>query len=173
MSIFLPKIIVIVGPTASGKTQLALDLAHVFNGEVVSADSRQIYKKMNIGTAKPNGKWAELDDSVAYVVDGIPHHLIDIVDPGESFSLAHFKEQALFHIYDIIKRGKTPFLVGGTGLYIWSILDNLTIPHVPPQKKLRESLQNKSLSELVNLLTELDPEAVTDLFFFGAAKIHH
>lgn len=161
MSIFLlPKIITIVGPTAAGKTALGIALARTFNGEIVSADSRQVYKKMDIGTAKPVGTWIEVEGSRIYSVEGIPHHMVDIVDPGDEFSLAHFKERALVYIYDILKRGRIPIVVGGTGLYIWSILDNLSLPRIPPHKKLRESLNVKTTFELKNLLEQLDPEAV-------------
>nr|WP_298660597.1 tRNA (adenosine(37)-N6)-dimethylallyltransferase MiaA [uncultured Flavobacterium sp.] len=169
----LPKIIVILGPTASGKTDLGLVLAKKFNGEIVSADSRQVYKQMNIGTAKPqleNNNQIEIlnsvqNDSPVYIVDGIPHHLIDIVNPDQDFSLADFKTMATNCIQDILKRGKLPIVVGGTGLYIWTIVDNLDIPKIKPNIELRLELEKKSLSELVGQLQEIDPEsaAVIDL----------
>lgn len=153
----LPRILVILGPTASGKTSLGIQLAKKFDGEVISADSRQVYKKMSIGTAKPIGVWSDYEDVVAYMVEGIPHYMVDIVDPGEVFNLSHFKELALRYISHILQRDKLPIIVGGTGLYIWSIVDNLLLPQVPPNKKLRQSLEKKSLNELVQLLIKLDP----------------
>jgi tRNA dimethylallyltransferase len=153
----LPKIIAVVGPTASGKTRLGIELAKKFNGEVISADSRQVYKKMDIGTAKPRGIWADYEDIVAYMVEGVPHHMVDIVDPGEVFNVAHFKELALRYISNILHRGKLPIVVGGTGLYVWSLVDNLLPPQVSPNKKLRQSLEKKSLPKLVELLKKLDP----------------
>lgn len=152
----LPKIIVILGPTASGKTDLGLMLAKKFNGEVVSADSRQVYKKMNIGTAKPAG---HQNDNGVYVVGGVPHHLMDIVNPDTDFSLADFKNMATTSIYGILKRGKLPIVVGGTGLYIWAIVDNLDIPNVKPNIELRSELEKKSLAELVAQLQEIDPRS--------------
>ena len=158
MSKKLPKIVVILGPTASGKTALAIKLAKEFNGEIISADSRQIYKKMDIGTAKPKGVWEKTVGSEAYMVDGVPHYLMDIVDPGKNFTLSDFKSRAVEKINDIIARGKVPFLVGGTGLYIWSVIDNLDMPKVEPNKKLRKELEKKNLPELVALLKQLDSE---------------
>jgi tRNA dimethylallyltransferase len=150
----LPKIIVVLGPTASGKTDLALRLAKKYNGEIVSADSRQVYKKMNIGTAKPPGEWK---DGV-YVVEGVPHYMMDIVNPDEDFSLADFKTQATASIENILKKKKLPIIVGGTGLYIWTLVDNLDIPSVKPDLRLRTELEKNSLSELVLQLQELDPQ---------------
>lgn len=149
----LPKIIVILGPTASGKTDMALRLAKKFDGEIVSADSRQIYKKMNIGTAKPEGEWVK----DAYVVDGIPHHLMDVIDPGESFSLADYKALATASINDILSRKKLPIIVGGTGLYIRALVDNLDIPKIEPNKELRKQLARKKLPELAAMLVKMDP----------------
>ncbi len=151
----LPKIVVILGPTASGKTDLGLALAKQFNGEIISADSRQVYKKMNIGTAKPMGDWIK----DAYVVDGIPHHIMDIVEPDTDFSLADFKSMATDCIQDILKRNKLPILVGGTGLYIWTIVDNLDIPKTKPNLELRSDLEKNSLSELVVMLRQVDPDS--------------
>lgn len=152
-----PKLICIVGATASGKTGWGIELSKIFNGEVVSADSRQIYKKMDIGTAKPK-RSEKIKDG--YVVEGVPHHLIDVVDPGEEFTLAEFKQQATSVINDIVARGKVPFLVGGTGLYVRAVIDNLDIPSVAPNKKLRRSFETKTLPELVALLANIDPETV-------------
>ncbi len=149
----LPKVIFIVGPTASGKTDLGIFLVERFNAEIINADSRQVYKEMDIGTAKPP------KDVV------VVHHLIDVVNPSEVFSLSDFKQQAEVAIADIIARGKLPIVVGGTGLYIWSLVDNLDIPKVAPDKKMRESFEEKTLEDLVVKLKEVDPEAyeVVDL----------
>lgn len=156
----LPKIVVVLGPTASGKTSLGIQLAKKFNGEVVSVDSRQVYKKMDIATAKPVGRWKKVSwGGKVYVVEGVPHYMIDIIDPGTDLSLADYKRQAIERIYSILERGKVPFIVGGTGLYIWSIVDNLDIPNIPPNKKLRRGLERKPLSKLVAMLKKLDPEA--------------
>ncbi|MBU1292116.1 tRNA (adenosine(37)-N6)-dimethylallyltransferase MiaA [Patescibacteria group bacterium] len=144
------KLIIILGPTASGKSSLAVKLAQKFNGEIVSADSRQIYKEMDIGTAKITKK----------EMQGIPHHLIDIIKPNQEFSLAQFKKKATKIIKDIQKRDKLPFLVGGTGLYIQSVVDNLQIPKTKPNKKLRNKLESKTNQELYNQLKKLDPQAL-------------
>jgi tRNA dimethylallyltransferase len=134
-------------------------LAKKYNGEIISADSRQVYKKMTIATGKPQGTWQEVDGSAAYVVDGVPHYLMDLVDPGEEFTLAQFKESALSAIRHIFQRGKVPIVVGGTGLYLWSLIDNLSLPPVAPNKKLRVGLEGKSLPELVELLHNIDPKS--------------
>lgn len=152
------KLIVILGPTAVGKTDLAIKLAKKFDGEIVSADSRQVYKEMDIGTAKPEKSQISNLKSQKYLVKGIPHYLIDIAFPNEEFNVAIYKRLATKAIKDIQKRGKSPFLVGGTGLYIWSIIDNLKFPKVPPQEKLRKELEKKSLKELFEIYKNLDPE---------------
>lgn len=138
------KLIVILGPTASGKTSLAIKLARGFSGEIVSADSRQVYREMNIGTDKttPNK---------------IPHYLIDVVNPDEKFTLAQYKQLAVKKIKDIQKRGKIPFLAGGTGLYIQSIVDNLQIPKTKPDKKVRNKLEKMTNQELFERFKKLDP----------------
>lgn len=161
----LPKIIVVLGPTASGKTDLGIFLAKKFGGEVINADSRQVYKGMDIGTAKVAPKLktqnSKLKNKEEYIVDGVPHHLIDIVNPEEEFTLSDFKKLALVKIDDILKRGKLPIIVGGTGLYIQAIVDNLDIPKVAPDKKLRAELEKLTLAELVEKLKIADPEAYT------------
>ncbi len=155
----LPKLVALLGPTASGKTDLALAFAKKFNGEIISADSRQVFKKMDIGTAKPKGEWEMVNGRKSYIVEGIPHYGMDIVDPGQAVSVADFKKLALEAARDIAARGKIPFLVGGTGLYIWAVVDNLDFPKITPNKKLRRSLEKKSLSDLQALLNTLDPTA--------------
>lgn len=147
-----PKIIIILGPTASGKTALAIKLAKKFNGEIVSADSRQVYRGMDIGTAKPTGK--ELKQ--------IKHYLIDIKNPDQPYTLGQFKQDAVKTVRKINKTGKVPFLVGGTGLYIKAVVENLNIPEVKPNKQLRRKLERQlvkhGLPYLYGKLTALDPE---------------
>jgi len=147
------KLIVILGPTASGKSELAVKLAKKFNGEIVSADSRQIYKGMDIGTAKPTQKERKL----------IKHYLIDIKKPNQLYTVWEYKRNAIEAINQIIKKNKVPFLVGGTGLYIKAIVDNLEIPKVKPDWKLRKSLElkikTKGLKSLYDELIKIDPEA--------------
>jgi tRNA dimethylallyltransferase len=143
-----PKLIVILGPTASGKTELAIKLAKKFNGEIVSADSRQVYKVMNIGTAKPTKK----------EMKGIPHHLLDVASPKRKFTVAQYRKLALKAIEKIQKKGKIPFLVGGTFFYIRAIVDGILIPEVPPDWKLRKKLEKKSPKELYKILKKLDPK---------------
>jgi tRNA dimethylallyltransferase len=144
----LQKLIVILGPTASGKTKLAIKLAEKLNGEIVSADSRQIYKEMNIGTAKPTRK--ELKN--------IPYHLIDIISPKENFNAAIYKKLAVKKIKEVMEKGKIPFLVGGTGLYISAITNNIDFPKVLPDKKLRTKLEKKTAEELFKIYEKLDKE---------------
>lgn len=129
-------LLVVVGPTASGKTALAIDLAKKFNGEVICADSRTVYEGMDIGTAKPT----------ADEMDGIPHHLLSIVTPDQKFSVADFKQAALGVIDDIGSRGKLPILVGGSGLYIDSVLYDFTFR--PVNDHIRETFKDASVDEL-------------------------
>ena len=148
------KLIVIAGPTASGKTDLAIRLAKKFNGEIVSADSRLVYKGMDIATAKPKKD----KNKKEYYVKGVRHYLIDILEPNQEFNAALFKEQANTAIDEIIRKGKTPFLVGGTGLYIKAVVDNLDFPKIKPNKKLRLSLEKKGAEELFHIYEKLDEE---------------
>ncbi|MEI7498518.1 MAG: tRNA (adenosine(37)-N6)-dimethylallyltransferase MiaA [Candidatus Falkowbacteria bacterium] len=142
-----PRIIVIIGPTASGKTKLAVELARTFHGEIVSADSRQVYRGMDVGTGK---------DLVEY--GDVPYHLIDVADPKEQFSVAEYKRQAEKAIDDIIARGKLPFLVGGSGLYVQAVVDNFEMNDKPSANEvLREELEQKSTSELLRMLQEQKP----------------
>ncbi len=145
-------LLAIIGPTASGKTALSLKLAKKFNGEIISADSRQIYKFMDIGTDKilPPSK------------QGITHHMLDLVDPDEEFTLADFKRLALKTIDEIYRRHKLPILVGGTGLYFNAIIDNYDIPRVPPNHELRAQLaqyhEQNGTEALHQMLAERDPQ---------------
>jgi len=142
------KMITILGPTASGKTPVAARLASEIGGEVISADSRQVYRRMDIGTGK---------DLADYVVDGhqIPYHLIDIREPGTKYNLFEY-QQDFYDVYqDIRRRGKEPILCGGTGLYIEAVLKGYKLSPVPQNQQLRDSLEGESLAELTQLLTEL------------------
>lgn len=154
-----PKLIVLLGPTACGKTDWSLRLAKKHNGEIISADSRQIYNQMNIGTAKEPGEWRWSGLRRTYFIAGIPHHLIDFLDPGKKFTVAHFRDKALKYVKLSFKNKRQPIIVGGTGLYISSLADNLQIPRTPPNKKFRESLDEKNVDELFKLLQEIDSES--------------
>jgi tRNA dimethylallyltransferase len=141
------KLVVILGPTASGKTELSVKLAKKYNGEVVSADSRQIYKGMNIGSGKITKK----------EMQGIPHYLLDVANPKTRFTVAQYQKLALKAIKIIQNKNKLPILAGGTGFYIQSIVDGIVIPEVKPDWKLREKLNKKQLPDLVKQLYKLDP----------------
>lgn len=143
----LPKIIVILGPTASGKSDLAVEIARRFNGEVVSADSRQVYRGLDIGSCKITKR----------EMRGTPHHLLDVANPSRQFSVSEYQRLAKQAITDIIKRGKLPIICGGTGFYIQSIIDNIVLPRVPPNQTLRKKLSLKNTDELFKILTKLDP----------------
>jgi tRNA dimethylallyltransferase len=149
----LPPLIVIVGPTAAGKTALSLPLAEAAGGEIVSADSRQVYRGLDIGTAK-----ATPEEQAR-----IPHHLIDVVDPDETLSLAQFQEMAYAAIDDILDRGRVPLLVGGTGQYVMAVLEGWQVPRVPPDEDLRRELyrqaEEQGAEALHARLLALDPAA--------------
>jgi len=142
------KLIVILGPTASGKSELAIKLAKKFNGEIISADSRQVYKEMNIGTGKVTKK----------EMLGITHHLLDVASPKRRFTVTQYRKLTLGAISKILKKGKVPFLCGGTGFYIQAIVDGILIPEVPPDWKLRKNLAKKTVKELYKILKKLDPK---------------
>jgi len=141
-----PKVIAIAGPTASGKTKMAIDLAKQIDGEVISADSRYVYKGFNIASAKPT-----LEE-----MDGIPHHLIDIVEPEVDYSVANFYDDAKSKIYEISARGKTPIVAGGTGLYFRVLLENYDLPRVEENPELRAELELKEKEDLLSELKKLD-----------------
>ncbi len=151
--IFSPHLVAIVGPTGVGKTHLALQLGQICDGEIVSADSRQVYRFMDIGTAKPKAEELSL----------VPHHLINIVNLDEAFSLAQYQTLAFQAIADIQQRYKLPLLVGGSGLYVWAVLENWRIPQVPPNHEFRENLkkiaQNQGVEQLYQELLKVDPVA--------------
>lgn len=146
-------LVVILGPTGVGKSQLALRLARRLDGEILSADSRQVYRYMDIGTAKPSLEERKL----------VPHHLIDLVDPDEEFNLALFLELTNRKLEEVRSRGRIPLLVGGTGLYIWAFLEGWRLPPAPPNLELRKELEERArvegIDSLHQELWEVDPEA--------------
>lgn len=151
------RIIAIVGPTASGKSELAVEIAKKYNGEIISADSRQIYKGLNLGTGKVTGRWVARHRKKIFLYKTIPHYCIDYVSPNTQYTIVEFSECAKQAIADIAYRGKIPILVGGTGFWIDAVLYDTQFPHVPPNQKLRKILERKNPSELLQILTKLDP----------------
>ena len=150
-------LIAIVGPTATGKSALALHLAETLAGEIINADSRQVYRYMDIGTAKPPP-----EDFTR-----VPHHLYNLVDPDESFNLALYLEQANLAVDDIFSRSRVPILVGGSGLYVWGFLEGMAIPHVPPNPDLRARLESEAAAlgpqSLHDRLNSVDPDAAASI----------
>ncbi len=148
-----PLVVALVGPTAVGKTALSLELAEALNGEIVSADSRLVYRGMDIGTAKPTPEEQAR----------VPHHLIDLIDPAGDYSLATYQAAAYAAINAIVARGRLPLLVGGTGQYVAAVLEGWQIPHVPPQVELRNTLlaqaERDGIAILHQQLAQIDPEA--------------
>ncbi len=143
----MEKIIVIVGPTASGKTLLSIQLAQKYNGEIVSADSRQVYRGLDIGTGK-----VTQEEMLC-----IPHHLIDVVSPHDTYTVADFVRDGRNTISDILSRGKLPIIVGGTFLYVDTLLGKVSTPEVPPDETLRASLEKLNTEELFLILSKKDP----------------
>jgi tRNA dimethylallyltransferase len=148
-----PHIIVICGPTATGKTNYAIELAKKMNGEVISADSRQVYKGMDIGSGKVT----------AEEMQGIPHHLIDVASPKKVFTVTDFQKIGTQAISDILKRGKVPIICGGTGFYIDALVNQSVIPNVPPNKKLRVELSKESAIKLFEMLLKIDKRRAKDI----------
>ena len=147
------KVIAVVGPTASGKTALAIKLAHERNGEIISADSRLVYKGFDIASAKPTIEERE----------GIPHHLIDIVEPETDYTAGDYARDAKNTVEDILSRDKLPIIAGGTGLYFRVLLEHYDLPQVETNYELREELEKKSKEELTEDLKKLDFEAYNNL----------
>ncbi len=149
-----PKVIVICGPTASGKTALSIELAKKIDGEIVSADSMQIYKKMDIGSAKPTEE----------EMQGIKHYVLDFVEPSQRYSVANYKKDAIDAIEKILKKGKTPIVVGGTGLYINSLIDEIEYTDInideEYRKKLEDIANKEGLEKLYEEAKKIDPEAM-------------
>jgi tRNA dimethylallyltransferase len=142
----IPKIIVILGQTSTGKSDFAVEIARKISGEVISVDSRQVYKGMDLGTGKITAK----------EMKGIPHHLLDVASPKKVFTVSDFKKLADKKIGETIKRGNVPILCGGTGFYIDAVISGIILPEVPPNTKLRASLATKSPLQLFNMLQKLD-----------------
>lgn len=147
------RVIAVVGATASGKTSYAIELAKKINGEIISADSRLVYKGMDIGTAKPT-----IDE-----MQEIPHYMIDVVEPEYNYSVGLYVKEAKKYITDIISRGKVPIVVGGTGLYFRVLLENYDLPDVKPDYELRKELSSYSYEELLEILTKLDEKAANSV----------
>ena len=143
----MKKVIVILGQTATGKSNLAVKIAKKINGEVISADSRQVYKNLDIGTGKLTKE----------EMKGIPHYLLDVAKPKYKFTVAEYQKLAIYAMADIFKRGKTPIICGGTGFYIDAITKGIVFPEVPPNIKLRKKLVSLSAIALFSTLKKLDP----------------
>lgn len=141
------KVIAVVGPTASGKTNLSVEIARRFNGEIISADSRQVYTGLDIGTGKVTSR----------EMRGVPHHLLDVASPKRTMSVVQYERLATRAIRDILKRGKVPIICGGTGLYIDAVLTTASFPEVPPNPKLRKELEKLAPEKLFEKLEMLDP----------------
>ena len=159
------KVIAVVGPTASGKTSLAVEIAKAVGGEIISADSMQIYKGMFIATAQPSEEEKQ----------GIPHHLISIIDPSETYSVAQFVSDAKRCIEDIVSRGNVPVIAGGTGLYVDSLLYGIDFGFVPDNSemrdKLRDRLEKEGAEKLLSELRQIDPETAQTLHVNNAGRI--
>lgn len=147
------KVIVILGPTASGKSELAIKIAKEINGEIISADSRQIYKGLDIGTEKITKKEME----------AVKHHMIDITDPRKTYTVSQYQKAAKKILNKIFKKRKIPIIVGGSGFYIDALIYDYKLPEVPPQPKLRKQLEKKSTKELFQMLQGLDPKRATNI----------
>jgi tRNA dimethylallyltransferase len=153
MSLKKNKVIAVVGATASGKSAYAVELAKKLNGEIISADSRLVYRGMNIGTAKPT----------VQEMQGIPHYMIDIVEPEFNYSAGLYAKQAKEHVFDILSRGKVPIVAGGTGLYFRILLENYDLPDIKPDYALRNELAKLNFEELADILKNLDKDALLSL----------
>jgi len=156
-----PKIIVVVGPTSSGKSDLAVLIAKKFNGEVISVDSRQVYRGLDIGSGKITKK----------EMKGIPHHLLDVASPKKVFTASQFVTKGTRAINDILKRGNVPVLAGGTGFYLSALLGEISLPNVEPNEKLRTSLEKLSNEKLLDKLEELDPERAGNIDMYNTPQI--
>lgn len=148
-----PKILVILGPTATGKSDLAVEMALKLNGEVISADSRQVYKGMDLGSGKITKE----------EMKGVPHYLLDVADPKKSFSVGQFQKLGQKKITEILARNKLPIICGGTGFYIDTLVSGIKLPKVKADKKLRKELEKKSASELLEMLKKLDKERAENI----------
>ena len=169
----MKRLVAVVGPTAVGKSRLGISIAKQFNGEIVNADSRQVYKFMDIGTAKPGREERE----------AVPHHMLDIIMPDQAYSLALFQESALRCISDIQEGGKLPVLVGGSGQYAWSVLEGWRIPTIAPDPDFRDRMMRRAEKDGVNSLyselEKIDPSSAAGMLpnnlrrIVRALEIHH
>lgn len=150
------KIVVVLGPTASGKSDLAIELARKFNGEIICGDSRQIYSEMDIGTAKPKEVCPPTKQRRADLLQSVPHHLFGIVKPNKQFNVGKYQKLAIKTIKDIQRRGKLPILVGGTAFYLYSVIDGWQFPKSKADPGLRKKLEAHSPTELFKMLKKLD-----------------
>ncbi|MBN2098451.1 MAG: tRNA (adenosine(37)-N6)-dimethylallyltransferase MiaA [Dehalococcoidia bacterium] len=166
-------VVAVVGPTAVGKSKLGALLARTFNGEIISADSRQVYRYMDIGTAKPTAEERAV----------VPHHLIDVVDPDAEFSVALYQSLAMEAVSEVTRRGRLPILVGGSGLYVWSLVEGWEIPRVEPDAGFRKRLEERAAAEgaksLYRELEGIDQETAASIDprnvrrVIRALEIHH
>ena len=157
----LPKIIVVCGPTATGKSDKAASLALEHNGEIVSTDSRQVYKGLDIGSGKITKKETQ----------GVSHYMLDVASPLRIYSIAQFQKKASKHIEDILKRGKTAILCGGTGFYIDAIIYNTSFPEVGINNKLRKKLEKKTVQELFKLLKKKDTRRAKEIDPYNKVRL--
>ncbi len=148
-----PKLIVICGPTATGKSDLAVEVARKFNGEIISADSRQVYKSLDIGSGKITKRETR----------GVPHHLLDVANPKKVFTVADFQKLGTEAIEKILKNGKVPIICGGTGFYIDALINNLAFPDVKPNLELRLRIKDYSPEKLYKMLLRLDPKRAKEI----------
>lgn len=161
-----PLVISIIGPTASGKSEMAVKLAKKIGGEIISADSRQVYRGMDIGSGKIAGritKPSALNPKSFYTYKSIPHYGIDIANPATQYSVAKFQKYSHRIIKDILKRGKTPIICGGTGHWVDAILFNQSLPNIKPNPKLRKKLEKLSTKELFSKLEKIDPDRAKNI----------
>ncbi|MFA5990643.1 MAG: tRNA (adenosine(37)-N6)-dimethylallyltransferase MiaA [Candidatus Doudnabacteria bacterium] len=166
------RILILVGPTSSGKSELAVQLAKKFHGEIISADSRQIYKGMDLGTGKVPGKWNLSNKSYpTYIYKSIPHHLIDFQNPARQYSASRFQTVARKKIAQIIKRGVVPIICGGTAHWIDAVIYNQTLPEVKPNTKLRAKLEKQSAEALFKRLIRLDPVRASNIDKFNKRRL--
>jgi len=170
-----PEIIIILGPTASGKSELAVKIAKKYNGEIISADSRQIYRGLDIGSGKvPRDKKTPKSyilNSKLYFYKGVPHYLLDVASPKKTFSVSQYQKLAGKAIKKILKRGKIPIICGGTGFYIDALVYGYKLPEVPPQPKLRKELGKKSADTLFKQLKKLDPVRAKNIDKFNKRRL--
>lgn len=157
----LPKLLIVCGPTATGKSDLAVELALAFNGEVISADSRQVYKGLDIGAGKITAK----------EMKGIPHHLLDVIDPKKTYTVERFRTDGKKAIDEILGRGKFPIICGGTGFYIDALVFDEEFPAVPPNPKLRAALAKKTPAALMKMIAKLDPKRAKSLDTHNKVRI--